>query len=169
MASSSVQLYFVRHGDAGDKRKWKGPDAERPLSAKGLQACRLTADHFAKVIPGRPPVILTSPLVRAAQTAAIAARALGAEDSVVVDERLDHGFDPRRLRGILADYANQDTLVLVGHEPSMSRVIAVIVGCDGSGDIDLKKGGVAHVVLPDRGKLRGTLKFLVTPALLSCD
>jgi phosphohistidine phosphatase len=161
-----MQLYFVRHGDAGDKHKWKGADTERPLSKRGLETCRQSAEHFAGMTPTAPRVVLTSPLVRAAQTATIAARAWGVPEVVTVDERLDHDFSITRLRGILADYRDHDTIVLVGHEPSMSRVISALVG---GGNIELKKGGVASVLVTARTKPKGKLRFLVTPAVLACE
>ena len=82
------------------------------------------------------------------------------------DQRLYHGFDLARLRRILADYGDRDTLVLVGHEPSMSAVISALIG---GGDIELKKGGVASVLVTNRAKPKGKLQFLVTPAVLACE
>jgi phosphohistidine phosphatase len=163
---ASMQVYFVRHGDAGEKRKWKGPDGERPLSKHGLKTCRQAADHFACILPAPPSVVLTSPLVRAAQTATIAARAWDAIEAVTADERLDHGFSIARLRAILSDYRGHSSIVLVGHEPSMSGVISALVG---GGEIELKKGGVACVLVTNRTRPKGKLQFLVTPAVLDCE
>jgi phosphohistidine phosphatase len=163
---ASMQVYFVRHGEAGDKRKWKGSDAERPLSKQGLRTSRLAAQQFARITPVPPAVVLTSPLVRAAQTAVIAARAWEIPEAVTVDVRLDHGFSIARLRKILVEYGDRDTLVLVGHEPSMSAVISAVIG---GGDIELKKGGVASVLVTNRTKPKGKLQFLVTPAVLDCE
>jgi phosphohistidine phosphatase len=163
---ASMQVYFVRHGDAGEKRKWKGPDAERPLSKRGLKTCRQAAEHFACILPAPPGIVLTSPLVRAAQTASIVARAWDVVDTVTADSRLDHGFSVARLRGILSDYRGHGTIVLVGHEPSMSGVISGLVG---GGAIELKKGGVASVLVTNRTKPKGKLQFLVTPAVLDCE
>ena len=163
---ASMQVYFVRHGDAGEKRKWKGPDAERPLSKHGLKACRQAAERFACILPAPPGIVLTSPLVRAAQTATIAARAWDVVDSVAADDRLDHGFSIARLRGILSDYRGHSSIVLVGHEPSMSGVISELIG---GGTIELKKGGVACVLVTNRTQPKGKLQFLVSPAVLDCD
>ena len=83
-----VELYLVRHADAGDPAKWVGPDAARPLSPKGeTQSERL--GRFIAGIGFRPDAILSSPKLRASQTADIVAGLLGVP--VTLDERLASG------------------------------------------------------------------------------
>ncbi len=80
-----VELYLLRHADAGDPAKWDGPDAARPLSPKGeKQSERL--GRFLAGIGFRPDAILSSPKLRASQTADIVAGQLGVP--VTLDERL---------------------------------------------------------------------------------
>src|ERR1700682_4554613 len=70
-------LYLVRHGIAIDRADPKSPpEAERPLTAKGVQKTRLAALGL-KALGAKPDVVITSPYVRAAQTAEIFAEALG--------------------------------------------------------------------------------------------
>ena len=157
----TTTVYFMRHGDAGDKRSWEGDDAERPLSELGVERTTAAAEHFANT-RFRPTKILTSPLVRAVQTADIVAEILGAEDLVEVDDRLAHEFDIRVLRRILKENAEQTKLLLVGHEPSFSAVIEEVMG---GGSIVLKKGGVARVDIDRLNPPSGRLIWLDAPSL----
>ena len=90
-----IELYFLRHADAGDPMAWQGPDAARPLSGKGeRQADRL--GRFLSGIGFTTDAIITSPKLRAAQTAEGVARHLGVP--VTIDDRLAESVDLRRSR-----------------------------------------------------------------------
>ncbi len=106
---------------------------------------------------------MTSPLLRARQTAESVAGELGMEKDLRIDDRLDPGFEGRRLLEMLQEHAGCDALMIVGHEPSMSTVLSGLIG---GGSIDLKKGGLACVELTDRSLARGTLQWLVSPKIL---
>ena len=78
-ADLRLRLLLVRHADAGDPGAWLGPDAERPLSDKGVkQAARLAAALLAAKCS--VDEILTSPARRCGETAAILAEALRSEE-----------------------------------------------------------------------------------------
>ena len=151
-----TRVYFMRHGDAGDKHLWQGADAERPLSSLGIERTTQTAEQFARV-GFEPTRILTSPLARALQTADIVAGLLECHDLVEVDERLAAGFDIRAFRRILKENIGQDRLLLVGHDPSFSAVIEEVMG---GGSIILRKGGVARLDLDEMTPPRGRLAWL---------
>jgi phosphohistidine phosphatase len=108
-------------------------------------------------------VIVTSPLVRARQTAAIVAEALGLRDKLVEDERLGPGFDLVRLAEIVRAQRGADAVMLVGHEPSFSMTIGRLAG---GGAIDVKKGSLARVDVADPSELRGELVWLIPPKVL---
>ena len=118
-----MQIIFLRHGPAGSKADWHGPDAERPLTDDGRGVVGLVADGLARAGVA-VDALLTSPLVRSRQTAEIAAAALGCADRLADDERLAHDFDRKRLAAIVADHPGARTLMLVGHEPDFSATIA---------------------------------------------
>ncbi len=111
----------------------------------------------------RPDRILTSPFKRAKETAQIVAERLQLEDRLVEDARLAEPFDSHRLAEILRDYANDETLMLVGHEPDFSNVIGDVIG---GASIDLKKGGLARIDLDDPSSLHGELVWLLPPKAL---
>ncbi|MFH2053132.1 MAG: phosphohistidine phosphatase SixA [bacterium] len=156
-------LYFLRHGLA-DRAEFTGKDdALRPLTAKGRLRMQATAATLARM-GWKPGLILTSPLTRARQTAEIVAEGLDLQDRVKVAEELGCGFDSRDLAALLSTYRDTDGLVLVGHEPDFSLVIANLTG---GSDIVMKKGGLARVDLFAEDPPAGRLAWLLPPRLLA--
>jgi phosphohistidine phosphatase len=122
-------IWFLRHGEAEDSE----PDFDRRLTPKGERQSRDAGAALA-ALGVEIEVCLTSPKLRARETARLACEALGVE--VTVDERLTGGrFDPLDLA------AGLDNVLLVGHEPDFSDAIAELTG----GRVDMKKGGLAAV------------------------
>ncbi|MGH7685189.1 MAG: SixA phosphatase family protein, partial [Vulcanimicrobiaceae bacterium] len=97
----------------------------------------------------------------AVQTARIVADELDLRDILVEDENLGLDFDLARLRNVVEKHRAAEALMLVGHEPSMSRTIGQI----GGGRIELKKGALACIDL-DPNSMRGELLSLVPPKIL---
>jgi len=157
-----MKLYFLRHGLAGDSKTWAGSDRLRPLTPQGVKQMDAVAEVLAgwNLQLGR---ILTSPLVRARQTAEIVARRLGMFDRLTQDERLSPGCKMAQLSELLHDYPSQGDWMLVGHEPDFSGMLTGLVG---SGRIQLAKGGLACAELVHRDPLKGELLLLVTPEVL---
>ncbi len=156
-------LYFLRHGLAGSREEWEGDDRERPLIKKGEKRMALSAEMMDAIIPDLDEII-TSPLVRARQTAEIVADELGMRDAMVEDERLAPGFNLERLELIVKDYPNAEALMLVGHEPDFSETIGRLIG---GGNILCKKGGLARVDLSNLDPLLGDLVWLLQPRILT--
>ena len=156
-----IELYLLRHAHAGDPATWTGEDEVRPLSDKGeKQADRLGA--FLAGIGFRPDAIITSPKLRAAQTAEIVAKHLGIQISF--DDRLAAGFDVEALETLLRDAGDPVRPVVVGHDPDFSDVLAEL---SGASQLPMPKGALARVDIerPLRAG-RGTLHWLVPPDLL---
>jgi phosphohistidine phosphatase len=137
-----MELYVVRHGIAEDGGEGT-PDASRALTDKGRRRFQKTARAFAKRA-GRLDLVLTSPLVRAVQTAEI----LASEDDpreVGVLEELDPRFDVESLRGAIAKRVGKaESIAIVGHEPQLSSLLSALSGVP-QGDLDLKKGSIVRV------------------------
>ena len=157
----NVELYLLRHADAGDPVAWRGPDADRPLSSKGeKQSERLGS--FLLGIGFRPDVILTSPKVRASQTADRVGDRLGVE--VHADSRLAGGLDLETVEAVLRDFGDPLRAVLVGHDPDFSELLATL--CDG-GNAGMKKGALARIdARRPLGPGGGELRWLVPPDVL---
>lgn len=155
-----VQLHLLRHADAGDPGVWLGDDSLRPLSEKGLRQAERLGRHLA-ALGFEPDAILSSPKVRAAQTAEIVGRALGVE--VRLEDRLGGSVTLGVLGVLLAEVPGR-TVVLVGHDPDFSELLATLTG---AGDVPMKKGALARVDLPDGSATgAGVLRWLLPPDLI---
>ncbi len=147
-----MKLYFLRHGEA-DWPNWTGSDDERPLTDAGKKELRRVA-KFLTQIGVAPSVILSSPLLRAVQTAEIAQKQVGGE--LVTDEALASGATARGVRALLKKHGAEEVM-LVGHEPDFSALVHAFTG----GTVKMAKAGVARVDLDDNGK--GRLIWLLPP------
>lgn len=120
-----MKLYLLRHAEAepatGDIR-----DEERSLTARGHRQIRALTTHMARLRPWDPGEIRHSPLVRAKQTAAEFARALGFEESLNESPLLLPGDEVDALAEWLRDQAGP--LTLVGHNPHLERLVASLLG-----------------------------------------
>lgn len=156
----AIELYLLRHAHAGDPDAWDGPDEERPLSQKGTGQTERLA-RFLLDVGFAPDVIITSPKLRAAQTAEIVADRL--RRPLRVDARLAAGFDPESLEALLLDAGDPLRPVLVGHDPDFSDLLEDLTDAP----VTLRKGALARVdgdrPLQPGG---GTLRWLIPPDLL---
>lgn len=157
-----MRCYFLRHGIAVDPEAWSGTDFDRPLTREGYDRMEREARAFDELALGLE-CIVTSPLFRAKQTAAIVAERLDMSDKLFDDPRLGGGFNLERLGAILSAHADAKTIMLVGHEPSMSVTIGRAIG---GGNVELKKAALAGLELEDRGATTGTLFALIPPKVL---
>jgi phosphohistidine phosphatase len=159
-ASGSVRLHLLRHAHAGDAFEWDGNDDLRPLTQKGRrQSERL--GRFLNQHGIRPDVIVSSPKVRALQTAEIVAAEL--DMTVRTDASLGEGFGQRELWGLLDGLGAREPMI-VGHDPDLSSLLAYLIGADG---ISMKKAALATIDLTTKlGDGEGTLRWLVPPDLL---
>ncbi len=156
-----IELHLLRHAHAGDPMAWEGPDEKRPLSDKGeKQADRL--GRFLAGVDFKPDVIITSPKLRAAQTAEIMAGHIGMK--VTIDERLAGGVDLGAVEAILHDAGDPARPVLVGHDPDFSDLLETLTGCS---SVTMKKGAILRIdAEPPLSPGGGTLAWLVPPDLL---
>jgi phosphohistidine phosphatase len=156
-----IEVYLLRHADAGDPESWTRPDTERPLSAKGRRQAERLGRHLAS-IQFTPDAILTSPKVRAAETARIVAEALGRD--VTEDDRLAEAVDIAGVDAMIRGAGNQRRVVLVGHDPDFSELLSTLVGAP---SLSLRKGALARVDLdPPIQPGGGVLRWLLPPDLL---
>jgi phosphohistidine phosphatase len=153
-----MQLYLLRHADAGDPEAWQGPDAARPLSDKGRKQSKRLGEHLAG-IGFSADAFITSPKIRAAETAQIVADRLKA--TVSIDERLAGPLEVESVDAILDEAGDPTRAVLVGHDPDFSELLTLLCAAAG---VTMRKGALARVEI-DR-PLRagaGTLRWLLPP------
>src|SRR5262245_17503933 len=156
-----TELYFLRHADAGDPEAWTRPDAERPLSSKGERQTDLLG-RFLESTGFKPDAILTSPKVRAEQTARPIGKRLGVK--VTIEPRLGQPLDLAILESILRDAGNPERVVVSGHDPDFSDLTAELTGMPG---FEMKKGAFVRIDVDQPLRAGGgRLVWLVPPILL---
>lgn len=157
----NAQIYLMRHGPAEERDSTRYPDDRmRPLTADGAKRTRQLA-RALRSIGVVPDLLLTSPLVRAQQTAAIVGRAL--DRPVQSTEALAPGGAPD---AVLAAMGPVASAILVGHEPDLSELLSYLMTADlRRVRVEFKKGAVARVDMTD-GPGSGVLGFLIPPRVL---
>jgi phosphohistidine phosphatase len=155
-----MELYLLRHGIAADIGPDGSGDAGRPLTEDGIAKMREEARGL-RLLGLRLDVLLSSPLVRARQTAEIAGRALSVEMQLA--GALAPGCDLARLRGLLAEHRGAERVMIVGHEPDFSELASALTG---GNRIQLKKGGLARVDATVVEQGGGVLVWLLAPRIL---
>ena len=149
-----MKVILVRHA-AAIERGGDVPDERRYLTPEGRASFRRTARTMAKRGVA-PDLILTSPLLRSVQTADILAETLAYSGPLEAVEELAPGFDLHRLERVLGRYPQVGELVLVGHEPDLSDLIADLLGLPN--DFKFKKGSAVRLNV-DPANLRGAAAF----------
>jgi phosphohistidine phosphatase len=160
-----MRLHIVRHAEAGASEDWVGSDFERPITALG-RARTEALGQYLKAIGISPDRVITSPMARAEQTARIIAEAVDKIDALSQDERLDKKFGMDRLAVIIADNPRVGELLVVGHQPTLTKVIAELIG---GGSVAMKKGAIATLDLKipaNAGRPFGTLQWLLPPGAI---
>lgn len=154
------ELWLLRHADA--EPHGTRADAERRLTARGERQARLAGLALARA-QVEFDAVLVSPKVRARQTAELAAEGWSDGQRALLREHapLAGGFDAAQALDALAGVGPDGKLMLVGHEPDLSRVAGDLSG----GLVDLKKGGLVVVRL--HGVSGGELVLLLRPRELA--
>lgn len=158
-----MRVLLIRHAIAVPSGTPGIEDDERPLTARGRARFRAAARGLARILDP-PDVLLTSPLPRARATAEIAARAFGR-----VEPRDAPVLAQGRLGPILALLAQQPadaTVAVVGHEPTLSMLLAKLLDSGHSDRLEFKKGGAALLELGADPAGGGRLVWFLRPRIL---
>jgi phosphohistidine phosphatase len=154
-------VYFLRHASAGKSMANPRKDERRPLDDEGILQARYVGRLLAN-LDVQVEQIVSSPLKRARQTASLVANELAFEPAVQIDDALrpDAGFE--QFQAMLAHYKKYDSIMVVGHNPSLTEFLMKSISNDGATQIDFKKGAVAKVEMNGR---TGPMQWLVTPRI----
>jgi phosphohistidine phosphatase len=161
-----MKLYFLRHAIAADRDVDMYPDdGLRPLTRAGYEKMVKIARAFYKM-GARIDLILSSPLLRAQETAEITRKCLHLnQDCLVLIDQLAPLGEPSQLISEIKGKYMRDSLLLVGHEPDLSNLISWLLSGDISLSITMKKGGLCCLSVDElvAGKC-ATLEWLMSPA-----
>ena len=164
--SEGLKLYVLRHGQAGPHVDDPARDAMRPLTAAGRKEIGDIANSL-KALGVSFDLIASSPLKRALETAQIVANKLKETKRLEEWDELKGAGDPSALYKRLSALKGSMKILLVGHEPHLSGIIAEIISGKSDVRLVLKKGGIAKVNVDElRPKVSGELVWLLTPKLM---
>jgi len=149
--SAKMNLYLMRHGIAvAADQPGIDSDSERPLTPKGKKRLRRSARGLARLnIPFSS--ILTSPALRARQTAEIVGQSLGLENKVEEISELAPESSVEHLIGALTRFHEQEYVLLVGHEPLLSNAASFLLLNKHKSNLNIRfrKGGLCCIEIDD--------------------
>ncbi|MCX6966747.1 MAG: phosphohistidine phosphatase SixA [Verrucomicrobia bacterium] len=155
-----MQLLLLRHADAVPSAR---TDDLRSLSDKGrLQAKRVA--RFCKERGIQPDLILTSPFLRAEETAQVVAQELKSE--IVLSAFLASGMMPFAAIEELRAYLRFECVLLVGHEPDLSALAGTLLGAGNTGAIRMRKATLAGLTVESLAPGGAQLEFLISAKLM---
>ncbi len=157
-----MELYLLRHANADTQA---ASDDARPLSEAGIRQAKKVG-RFCKKHGIEPNLLLTSPLVRARETAEHFAEALSGIEPKVV-EFLASGMTPQTALTALQAYQNYERVLIVGHEPDFSALFAHLLGLKSNAHVPLKKASLTGLEVPVLRAGTAQLRFSITCALMS--
>ena len=162
-----MNLYIVRHAIA--EEPGIRPDSQRPLTDQGRENMRKAARGLAR-LDVRLDLVLTSPYVRARETAGILADAFRLnEDKLKVSEHLVPGSPMRQLvEEINSRYHMVENMACIGHEPFLSELSSMLLTGTTNLSLNFEKGGVCALAMVSLryGRCAG-LEWLLTPSQLA--
>ena len=148
-----MKIIFIRHAEAIDRCD-AIVEEKRYLTPKGRISFRETARTMIKK-GVEPELIISSPLLRAIQTADILAESLTYKGPLEALDELEPGFDIDQLRKLLHRYQHINELVIVGHEPDLGSIITSLLGLDKG--FAFKKGGAVRLTIDPADLQRGAV------------
>jgi phosphohistidine phosphatase len=153
-----MNCILLRHGIAVERDEWKGAEGDRPLTEKGKQRVVQVAAGLSR-LDVQPTHVLSSPLIRAIETAKIVHRSLQVRSAVQIVDALLPNAPPDRLLSMLHDLPPESCVLCVGHEPHLGMVAAVLLAGRPSEAFPFKKAGaclidLAAPVKPGKAVLR---------------
>ena len=155
-----MDIYFLRHANAGESMANPKQDEKRPLDELGVEQSRRMGRVLA-ALGVEVDAIISSPLTRATQTAALVATELGYQKSVLLVNSLRPDAKFEQFRDLLRQHLKQKAIMVVGHNPTLSEFLSLLVSDEAvDSTIELKKGAVAKVEFKRR---RPLLHWMWTP------
>ena len=163
-----MKIYLIRHSNAVDPgTPGYEDDSLRPLTEKGRDKMKDIASAL-KGLDVNPNLIVSSPYVRAQQTAEILAKVLKYKQELTFSDALVPMGNADNIIGEINEKYSVDELVLVGHEPCLSVLIGTLIAGNPELAINIKNGGVCCLSSDDlHTERKAVLEWVLTPKLLT--
>jgi phosphohistidine phosphatase len=156
-----MNLYVMRHANAGVRKENPLLDARRGLIKEGKQQCMLMAGVLG-ALKAQVDAIVSSPLKRSRQTAQFVATEIGFEQPIMVSSALAPQAEYAAFNEMLAQFESCDGLLVVGHNPNLQLFLGRLLTGNGGAGVRLRKGSIARV---DMTRRPAQLQWLIDPRL----
>lgn len=156
-----MNLYLMRHANAGVPRESPKLDAKRALVKEGKEQCMLMA-RMLSALRVQIDVIVSSPLKRSMQTAQFVGNELGYEAKVEISPALAPEADFTEFQALLDKYADREGILVVGHNPNLFKFAGRLISGNGGAGVRMRKASVARI---DMDKHPALLQWLVDPRM----
>ncbi|HEX8925580.1 MAG TPA: phosphohistidine phosphatase SixA [Terriglobales bacterium] len=155
-------VFFLRHANAGERRSNPKSDEKRPLDREGIEQSRYMG-RLLSAMEVHVDLIVSSPLKRATQTAALVGNEIGYEGKLVLDNAMKPAATFEQFEALLRTCHRLDAVMVVGHNPNMARFLSRLV-TNGASDraIEMKKGSIARMDITPK---RTLLNWMITPKI----
>lgn len=157
-----MNLYILRHANAGVRRANPKLDVKRGLVREGKQQCMLVAG-LLNSLNVQLDVIASSPLKRAMQTASLVGTEMGYEAKIIATEALAFEGTVPGFHQLVEELSKFENVLLVGHNPTLQQFLSSLLITSGKVTIRLRKGAIARV---DCTRRPATLQWIVDPRIL---
>lgn len=154
-----MNLYLMRHANAGLRRENPLLDSKRGLIKEGKEQCMLMA-RVLSAVGAQVDVIVSSPLKRALQTAQFVGTELGYEAKVEVSAALSPSASYTAFQDLVAKYQNREGILVVGHNPNLFQFLGKMITGNGGAAIRMRKASIAKV---DMEHHPARLQWLIDP------
>ena len=138
-----MKIYLLRHAIAESREGKNYPNDDRPLTEEGRRKMSAAANGITKIAK-HFDLIISSPLVRAYDSAVIVAKAVNYKTKIDTCKLLLPGNSPHAVLSYLAKFNAKKNVLLVGHEPGLSMLASALLGYDKS-VIEMKKGALCRI------------------------
>jgi phosphohistidine phosphatase len=157
-----MNLYILRHANAGTRRENPLLDTKRPLDKEGKQQCILVGSYL-NALNVQFDLIASSPLKRALQTASLVGTEVGYDAKIQVTEALAPGATIAAFQQLVTSLSKYENVLVVGHSPNLEQFLGALIVTPGRANIRMRKGAIARV---DYTRRPGVLNWLVDPRIL---
>ncbi|WHZ21577.1 MAG: hypothetical protein OJF47_000689 [Nitrospira sp.] len=161
-----MDCILFRHGIAVERGEWDGQEQDRPLTDKGVKRTGQSGRGL-RTLSIVPTHLLTSPLLRARQTADILHGLLRPRPAVHICDELSPGTAPEKLFSLLNTLPPDSVVICIGHEPYLSMAAAIFLTGKPCAGLALKKAGACLIRLEEAaGPVKGLLEWWLTATQL---
>ncbi|MBH0178309.1 MAG: phosphohistidine phosphatase SixA [Nitrospira sp.] len=161
-----MDCVLIRHGIAVEPEEWDGSEENRPLTEKGRKRVLRTAAGLA-ALDCKPTHVLSSPLLRAHDTARLLRTVVCPSRKVMTCDELAVGSTPERIVALLRSFPAESILLCIGHEPLLGEAAALLLCGKPMTSFPMKKAGAARIHFPGPVKPgQGLLQWWLEPMQL---